>query len=271
MDLTELRRWKSIRDAVHGDIEFDRDEIDLINTREFQRLRRIKQLGIAHLVYPSALHSRFEHVLGFCHLSQRIIDTLNTFGPGPQISHEERKLIRYLALLHDIGHLPFGHILEDERPVLKRKHDGAGRLSHFLYDTAIADHLNKIETEFGLISLRDLMVAVLCGTNKAGKGTQRLSARQHLFADIVGNTICADLLDYLKRDTLFTGIQHRYDDRILSSFRISTSHDLYIELTDDRSLQSGLLSEILHMLRLRYTLGERVYYHRTIRRQHCPP
>ena len=262
MSLGNVQHFKIIRDAVHLDIEFDQDEIRIINTREFQRLRRIRQLGLAYLVFPSATHSRFEHVLGVCCMAQKIIDSINRLQPET-ISMAERKIIRYLALLHDIGHLPFGHTLEDERPTIVEKHDGQERLNHFLFKSSIADEIQRAEREFGLDDARNQLIGILCATKKGGdKKARALKAREKLYADIVGNTICADLLDYLKRDTLFTGIQHRYDERIVSSFRTDTDQ-LYIDLTDDRSIRTGLVSEILHMLRLRYTLGERVYYHRT--------
>jgi HD superfamily phosphohydrolase len=257
------RDQKTFRDAVHHDIDFDRDEVRLINTREFQRLRRIKQLGLAYLVYPSATHTRFDHVLGTCHMAQRILDSLSR--NGEKVSPEDGKMIRYLALLHDIGHLPFGHTLEDERPVIAEKHDGPERLNHFLFNTSIAREMEITEQDLGLPKLRDRIVAILCEAKEPSrrKSTRQLSTREAFYRDIVGNTVCADLLDYLKRDTFFTGIQHRYDDRIVSSFRTSDKDELFIDLTDDRTTRTGLISEILHLLRLRYTLGERVYYHRT--------
>lgn len=258
-EFDQLQRHKTIRDAVHFDIDFDRDEVGVMNTREFQRLRRIKQLGMSYLVYPSASHSRFEHVLGVCHMAQRIMDNINHRG-REVLSPEDRKIVRWVALLHDIGHVPFGHTLEDERPVFMEKHDESKRLEHFLFHTSIATEMEKVERELGLKDLRKTIMRVLSVTRQEGS---KASPKEKLFADIVGNTICADLLDYLKRDTLFTGIQHRYDDRIISSFSVSDSDQLFIDLTDDRSVRTGLVSEILHLLTLRYTLGERVYYHPT--------
>lgn len=253
--------YKTVRDAVHLDIEFDEDEIKLINTREFQRLRRIKQLGGAYLVYPSACHTRFEHVLGVCHMAQRMIDSINRIDSG-RITLEDRKTIRYLALLHDIGHLPFGHTLEDERKTITEKHDGRQRLERFLVNSGISKVITAVEKELSLKDFSENLINILCSTKKGGD-TKGVNKNGKLFADIVGNTICADLLDYLKRDTFFTGLQHRYDERIISSFRVTENREIFIDLTDDRSTRTGLLSEIMHLLRLRYTLGERVYYHRT--------
>src|SRR6185295_9881867 len=110
---------KVVRDAVHGDIELSGLEIELIDTPEFQRLRGIKQLGTAYLVFPSATHTRFEHSIGAAWMAQRMVDAIRRSHP---VSVDEAALIRVTALLHDITHIPFGHTLEDERRVLPR-HD----------------------------------------------------------------------------------------------------------------------------------------------------
>src|SRR6266850_1542995 len=155
----------TIRDAVHWDIEFDSDEISLINTREFQRLRRIKQLGAASLIYPCAVHTRFEHVLGVCHMSQRIIDAVNRADPG-RITAEDRKWIRSLALLHDIGHLPYGHTLEDERTILADEHDGRKRVERFLTNSGISAAIEQIQKESKVESLAENLIDLICLTKK---------------------------------------------------------------------------------------------------------
>src|SRR3954447_4460670 len=99
---------KLIRDAVHGDIELGALEIELIDTPEFQRLRGIRQLGTAHLVFPSAMHTRFEHSLGTSWMAHQIVEVLRRQQP---IDQESETLIRVSALLHDITHIPFGHTL----------------------------------------------------------------------------------------------------------------------------------------------------------------
>src|SRR5215831_8262543 len=114
-----MSKRKLIRDAVHGDIEMGPLEIELIDTPEFQRMRGIRQLGTAYLVYPSAVHTRFEHSLGTSWMAHRIVEALRTHI---SIDTDTETLIRVCALLHDITHIPFGHTLEDERRVLPR-HD----------------------------------------------------------------------------------------------------------------------------------------------------
>ena len=90
-----------IRDPIHGLIRLTDQEISIIDTPPFQRLRRIKQLALANLVYPGALHTRFEHSLGTLHTAARIMDTFEI--------KEHVEVVRLAALLHDIGHGPFSH------------------------------------------------------------------------------------------------------------------------------------------------------------------
>ena len=99
---------KLIRDAVHGDIELGALEMELIDTPEFQRLRGIKQLGTAYLVYPSAMHTRFEHSVGTAWMAHRLVEAIRRHV---SVSDAEEGVIRAAALLHDITHIPFGHTL----------------------------------------------------------------------------------------------------------------------------------------------------------------
>ena len=98
-------RSYEIRDPIHGFIALSEKEVNLINTRAFQRLRRIRQLAMAFLVYPGTVHTRFDHSIGVMHIAGRICDRLKT-------TPEEREQVRLAALLHDIGHGPFSHVSE---------------------------------------------------------------------------------------------------------------------------------------------------------------
>src|SRR5438477_2980921 len=109
-----MSKKKLIRDAVHGDIEMESLEVELMDTPEFQRLRGIKQLGTAYLVFPSAVHTRFEHSLGASWMARRMLDAVRRAADG---SADDENRIRVSALLHDLTHIPFGHTLEDERRV----------------------------------------------------------------------------------------------------------------------------------------------------------
>src|SRR6266478_152302 len=186
---------KLIRDAVHGDIEMGALEVELMDTPEFQRLRGIKQLGTASLVFPSAVHTRFEHSLGTSWMAHRILEAVRRSEP---ISADDENLIRVSALLHDITHIPFGHTLEDERRVLPRHDKDEERVDYFLRMSTVGRILKRE-------GLQDAVIRTLKGDE-----TYR--------SDIIGGAISADLLDYLRRDTYFCGLSQYYDPRIFESF-----------------------------------------------------
>jgi uncharacterized protein len=230
---------KLIRDAVHGDIEFGPLEIELIDTPEFQRLRGIKQLGTASLVFPSAVHTRFEHSLGASWMAHRIVSALNRTR---RISADEESLIRVTALLHDITHIPFGHTLEDERRVLPRHDEDVDRSRHFFHQSSIARILDRE------------------GIQKTVEAA--LTEENSLVSDIAAGAISADLLDYLRRDTYFCGLSQYYDERVFESFTIDDGR-LVMALEKHGVLRRDALSELVNLLRIRYTLAERVYFHHT--------
>jgi HD superfamily phosphohydrolase len=137
-----------IRDPVHGDIYFgDRKdnnfEKEVIETKQMQRLRGIKQLGTAYLVYPGATHTRFEQSLGTAHLVKIIMD--NVHRNGYRIDENLREAISIAGLLHDVSHIPFGHTFEDERWIFK-KHDS--RIEQFLHDNELCDVLENLTMKF---------------------------------------------------------------------------------------------------------------------------
>src|SRR5580765_3362537 len=144
-----MTRRKLIRDAVHGDIEMSGLEVELMDTPEFQRLRGIKQLGTAYLVYPSATHTRFEHSLGTSWMAHRLVQSIRRTR---SVSLDEDRLIRIAALLHDIMHIPFGHTLEDERRVLPRHDKDESRVRYFLEDSSVGRILKREGIQSEVIS-----------------------------------------------------------------------------------------------------------------------
>ena len=111
---------KTIFDLLHGYIEIDSEAIKIIDCKEFQRLRNIKQLGVVPLVFPSATHTRFEHSLGVYHLCNELLDKINKRQPQLSLSKKIVELIKIAGLVHDIGHGPFSH-LYDQFLVCPRK------------------------------------------------------------------------------------------------------------------------------------------------------
>lgn len=232
---------KVIRDALHGDIEFTTAEMRLIDTPPVQRLRGIKQLGTSYLVYPSAVHTRFEHSLGTCWLAKRLLRGLRE--RGEEIPAEDLEAVPAAALLHDITHIPFGHTFEDERRIFDRHDEDPDRLGHFL-----ADH--PLRAALRASGVADRVIELLSGDDPA-----RPYARE-----IISGTVCADLLDYLRRDAYHTGLAQAYDDRLFRAFQIADGH-LAVDLQKDGLFRHDVLSELIHLLRVRYNLTERVYYH----------
>jgi hypothetical protein len=214
-------------------------EVELMDTLEFQRLRGIKQLGTASLVFPSAVHTRFEHSLGTSWMAHRILEAVRRTH---DVSQDDVTLIRVAALLHDITHIPFGHTLEDERRVLPRHDKDEERVDFFFRQSAIGKILKRE-------GIQDEVVGIIRGDD-----TYR--------ADIVGGAISADLLDYLRRDTYFCGLSQFYDQRIFESFIIENRR-LVMNLEKQGRVRLDALSEMVNLLRIRYTLSERVYFHHT--------
>ncbi len=234
-----MSKKKLIRDAVHGDIEMGPLEVELMDTPEFQRLRGIRQLGTAYLVFPSAVHTRFEHSLGTSWMAHRILQAVRR---NCNVAVEDETLIQVASLLHDITHIPFGHTLEDERRVLPRHDKDEERVDYFLRQSAVGRILKRE-------GIQDQVISTIRGDETCR-------------SDIVGGAISADLLDYLRRDTYFCGLSQYYDERIFESFIIDNGQ-LVMNLEKQGRLRQDALSELVNLLRIRYTLSERVYYHHT--------
>ncbi|MEE2754837.1 MAG: HD domain-containing protein [Candidatus Latescibacterota bacterium] len=224
-----------IRDAVHGDLEFSEAERRVMDTPQFQRLRGVRQTGTAYLVYPGCLHTRFEHSLGTASIARRIVASLR--NSGYEIDERDEAIVAMAALVHDVSHLPFGHTFEDERKLFPR-HDTSNRLKYFLSTGELGEAIEA--SGFG-----DDVIRLL--TDDAFETPW--------MRQIISSTIDADLLDYLRRDAYFAGLRHDYDDRIFSTFVVEDDQ-LAVDTT-----KTSTRTEILHLLRLRYFLTERVYYH----------
>lgn len=232
-----------LRDPIHGDIELSQRETAVIDLRVMQRLRGIKQLGTAYLVYPGAVHTRFDHSIGVCALTHRIVAALRR--SGLTIGADLEEAVGIAALLHDVTHVPFGHTLEDERRLFARHDKGSRFAAMFAGELGLA--LERL-------GVREPVSALL--------GQASANSVPRWAQDIVSGCIDADLLDYLRRDSYFAGLSQGYDDRIFSCF---AEHDdrLVIRLARHGMDRPDARSEIIGVLRLRYYLTERVYYHHT--------
>lgn len=270
-----LTPHKTIRDAVHKDVYVSRLETMILDTHNFQRLRRLKQLGLTNLVYPSANHTRFEHSIGTLFMVERMIEKINKNPYADlEIGNEDRFVIRLCALLHDSGNIAFGHTLEDEGGLFGSQWE-PGRIEHFLgRESEIGRVILNFPTLRALSKLGQKRFTPHNILNEVRETLQCIESKEPqklsrpYIADIVGNTLCADLLDYAKRDPYFAGISGSYDERFLSYLYITKSdgkHRLVLRLIKPRTkeIRRDVLSELMDLLRLRYSLAEKVYYHHT--------
>lgn len=232
-----------IRDPVHGDISLTHLEAEVLDFPEVQRMRGIRQLGTASYVYPGCVHTRFDHSLGAAALARRIVTAVRLAGAS--VSAELEQAIVAATLLHDVTHLPFGHTLEDERRLFAR-HDKGDRLNSLL-DAGLGDRLDRT-------GLGTAVRAIL--------GAGGVDAVPRWAKQVVSSTIDADLLDYLRRDAYFAGLGQSYDDRIFRYFIIDDG-ELVIDMTKHGMERPDARSETVQLLRMRYFLTERVYYHHT--------
>lgn len=250
-----------IRDQVWDDIVLDELEAAIIDTKEMQRLRWIRQLGTAYVSYPSANHVRFEHSLGTCHIAGRIFDAAEkNKDEGIPMTQEDRTLVRLLGLLHDVSHIAFGHVLEDQLCVFgKETHDTPDRLELFIDPIAENDRVQS--------ALEHGYPSNLFHRIKNILGSKPKELDKPYLLEIVKDTVCADLLDYLRRDYRTLGIRRQYDDRIYQYFSVARCDDgkahLIVELTDKGRRAEDSLTEIENLLRIRYTMAERVWFHHT--------
>jgi len=228
-----------IRDPVHGYIKITEAERDVIDTPFVQRLRRIHQLAGAYLVYPGAVHTRFDHVAGAMHVAGEIADALSLWT---DLNSDAIQEIRLAALLHDVGHGPFSHTFEEvlEDKTTTTHEDISQRI---IVETSIRDVLNS----HGFSPKKMSAFAV---------GKQ--SAKPPFMNEIIAGGLSADIMDYLLRDSYFTGVEYGKVDvqRVIDSLRVADRH---------LALDNAALYAFEALLLARYEMFKAVYFHRTVR------
>jgi len=226
-----LNKKKIINDPVYGFISIPTELVfDLIEHPYFQRLRYIKQLGMTHLVYPGALHTRFHHALGAMHLMKMTIETLRSKGHA--ISAEEEEAVTIAILLHDIGHGPFSHALENT--IVKE-------ISHEDISALLMNNLNE---QFN----GRLAMAINIFNN---------TYPRRFLHELVSSQLDMDRLDYLNRDSFFTGVSEGIisSDRIIKMLNVKDDH-IVIEEKGIYSVEKFIIAR-----RLMYW---QVYLHKTV-------
>lgn len=279
---------------VHGFVRLTPPEVKIVDHPAFQRLGEIFQLGQTHLVYRGATHQRFEHSLGAVHVAETMISSLARNASGTHdplggdwqrdraLSREEETFVRLGALLHDIGHLPAGHTLEDELGLFD-KHDGEVRLNLILdrprWHGVDTETLRKvIDREYGgpasatglELTASEILLKLVTKQGVDGEdGDDNPSGfRIGVCRDLIGNTICADLLDYLHRDWHHLGKYRHLDMRLIEYMELRRKEgpsrsELVINLRGAEKVRTDGVSAILALLESRYELGEIALYHRT--------
>ncbi len=230
-----------ITDPIHRYIRFTELEREIIDTPVFQRLRKIRQLAGAHLVYPSAQHTRFEHSLGTMHLAGLAGQTL--LDKGYIEKKDQLEGLRLAALLHDIGHGPFSHLFEEVligSGMPTNSHENMGK--KIIRETMIKDILEK----YGYDS--DCICNLSFGESPI-----------MFYNEIIAGGLSSDIMDYLPRDSFFTGVEYGKIDyyRLISSFEVLSNGHLGINKSAINSLESMLIS--------RYQMFKAVYFHKTVR------
>jgi HD superfamily phosphohydrolase len=236
-------QFEIIRDPLWNNIRVDPLALRLIDTPVFQRLRYVRQLGLAYLVYPGATHSRFEHGLGTYHLARRALALLEERGELSRVSPEECVVVRAAALLHDVGHYPFSHALEE---IGALHHEEVARA--LLTQGEVADMLR------GEIGARapERVYALIRGESDSP------------LQGLISGSLDIDKIEYLKRDALMCGVPYgEIDvDRLLNSLTVVDdpgSGRLAVGV-----LEKGL-SALESLLFAKYQMYRNVYWHHAVR------
>ena len=225
-----MAKKKIFNDPVYGFISFPTELIyDLIDHKYFQRLRRITQLGLTHYVYPGALHTRFHHALGALHLMTEAVQSLR--DKGVAISEEEYEAVCIAILLHDIGHGPYSHALEHS--IIDIHHEELSEL-----------FMKKLNQEFD--GKLELAISIFSGSYK-----------KTFLHELVSSQLDMDRLDYLIRDSYFTGVAEGVIgyDRIIKMLNVADGQ-LAVEEKGIYSIEKFLVS--------RRVMYWQVYLHKTV-------
>lgn len=235
--------FEIIRDPLWNNIRVDGQAMRLVDTPVFQRLRYVRQLGLAYLVYPGATHSRFEHALGAYHLARHTLALLQEGGALRGMADEELAVVRAAALLHDVGHYPFSHALEE---IGVPHHESVAR--PLITTGVVADLLAETLGS----GAPEQVLALICGASASP------------LQGLISGSLDLDKIEYLKRDALMCGVPYgEIDvDRLLHS----------LVLVDDPEsgrrrigvLEKGLAA-LESLLFAKYQMYRNVYWHHAVR------
>ena len=235
--------FEILRDPVWNNIRVDELTLKLVDTEVFQRLRYVRQLGWTYLVYPGATHSRFEHALGTNHLSRRTLALLSEAGDSTSIGEIDQAIVRSAALLHDVGHYPFSHALEE---IGALHHEDVAR--PLITEGSVASLLSSQLGNDAPVKIFDLI------RGRSGNPLQGL----------ISGSLDLDKIEYLKRDAFMCGVPYgEIDvDRLTNSLVLVDDPE-----TGRRTLgvQEKALSALESLLFAKYQMYRNVYWHHAVR------
>lgn len=251
---------KVIVDSIHGDIRLKDHEVQVIDTPSFQRLRQLKQLAMAQQVYPTATHTRFAHSIGALGTMKRIIDAAR--DNGIKFERDQEDNLRLAALLHDVGHYPYSHLMEklDKVKVIKEEVKGVSAPTK-----AIDARKSKypVHEEVGALIVtgqKDLIKAI--GGKKRAKEVADLFTRSRAadpqLSKLIHSSFDIDRWDYLLRDSYAAGVPYGQIDvsYLLNNLRVSPQKMV--------GFRDKALPAVEHLLLARFFMHRTVYYHKTI-------
>jgi len=259
-----MSKTYEIRCPIHGFIELDEWEMEMVNHPAFQRLRRIRQLGLSELVYPGTTHTRFEHSLGVMHIGTRMFDQIvkkkkdfleRELGNNDVGLERDRKIVRLACLLHDIGHAPFSHAGEEIMP----KDENGKYYRHEDYSCAIIRLVlnDVIDNRYDGITADEVAAMVEGDVVSLGK--------KRLWHDIVSSQLDADRADYLLRDSYHAGVAYgRYDlERIIATLTVGYGGDA--KGTPVAAIDKSGVRAAEALILARYMMFWQVYFQKTRR------
>jgi HD superfamily phosphohydrolase len=235
--------FEILRDPVWNNIRVDELTLDLVDTDVFQRLRYVRQLGWTYLVYPGATHTRFEHALGTHHLSRRTLALLCEAEDAASISDEEQAIVRSAALLHDVGHYPFSHALEE---IGALHHEDVAR--PLITAGAVAELLKSRLGDDAPSRVFDLI---------RGQSRSELQG-------LISGSLDLDKVEYLKRDAFMCGVPYGEID----VDRLTNAMVLVQDPATGRlalGVQEKALSALESLLFAKYQMYRNVYWHHAVR------
>lgn len=239
-----------IRDCIHYDIEFSNDIMDIMDTAEFQRLHRIKQLSCEYLIFPTATHTRFAHSIGTYYVMGLLIEQFEKklHEIGYDVEEEDKRLGLIAALLHDIGHGPFSHTFENIFGIKEHEKWSIEILKD--YNSEIS---RKIIQHYGKNFLERL-IDIMTKNYKIDEKKQIFT----LISQLVSSQTDADRMDYLLRDAYFTSVSNgNYDlQRLIKSFGVKKEKNNLKIYIDEK-----YISTLEEYVMARYFMNKEVYYH----------